>query len=82
MQYVAAPILECKQPLCRNTRIDRNASQCGKCKKPKVRELRKGQALCAKCPYKGMGMPKGNKFRRLCRTCRQARAEHAKNIAI
>ena len=71
--YVHTAVLECKKPGCHNTRIDRNTSQCGACKPPKHRELLKGQNLCPNCPYKGMGMPKGNKFRRLCRTCRQAR---------
>ena len=78
--YVHTAVLECKKPGCHNTRIDRNANQCGECKKPRRRELLKGQALCPNCPYKGMGAQKGkHKFRRLCRTCRQARAEHAKN---
>ena len=73
--YVHTAVLECKKPGCHNTRIDRNANQCGECKPPRRRELLKGQALCPNCPYKGMGMPKGknNSFRKLCRTCRLAR---------
>ena len=52
--YVHTAVLECKKPGCHNTRIDRNANQCGECKPPRRRELLKGQALCPNCPYKGI----------------------------